>query len=63
MSEAARPASRARGKADFVRGGERSGGKQNRRGRQRNAELLNQNPGKEQQVPVEEQNVFRQRHA
>ena len=50
---------KGKGKTEFVRGGESSGGQQNRRSRQGNPQLLHQNPGKEQQIPVEEQNVFR----
>ena len=45
------------GEAELVLGGESAGGQQNRRGGQRDAELLHQNPGKEQQVAVGEQDV------
>jgi hypothetical protein len=52
------PGKQGEDKIQFVLGGEGSGGQQNRRSGQRHAELLHQNPGKEQQVAINEQNVF-----
>ena len=50
------------GKADLVLGGEGSGGQQDRRGGQRYAKLLNQDPDEQQQVTVGEENVCGQCH-
>jgi hypothetical protein len=53
------PSQQGKRKTDLMLGRKRSGGQQHRRCRQRNSELLHQNPGEEQQVPVHQQDVFR----
>ena len=49
-------------KAQLALGGEGSGGQQHGRGRQRDAQLLHEYPGEEQQVAVGQEDMSRQFH-
>ena len=62
MRVAAMPAQKAEGKAELALSGQRAGGQQDGRGGERDSELLDQDPGKEDQVAVGEQDVSGEFH-